>query len=319
MVVGEQAVEQVLPGGLRLPAKQHIPQGFQRISLGGKLVFPADFHVVKLEQRAQFAPLHGAVAAHFLLVAHPALAHGEQLRRLFPAEQRVDELMQPGAEAVAARLEVLGDLVDHVHPEAVHAHVHPEVHHILHGLDHGGIVPVQVGLAHSVGMQVILPPHFVERPGAAPEAALPVVGDLVKPVVEVAVRVVPALAGFLEPSVGSGGMVGHQVHDDFHVPGMHLGDKPLHVLHGAELVHDVPVVGDVIAVVVVGALVAGAEPDGVHAQLLQIVQLACDAGQVADAVAVGIHEAAGVDLVDHQAQAVLEFLIQHNPFLLVMS
>ena len=41
--------------------------------------------------------------------------------------------------------------------------------------------------------------------------------------------------------------------------------------------------------------------DGVHAQVLQIIQLSDDAGDVPDAVAVGIGKAAGVDLIDDPA------------------
>ena len=61
---------------------------------------------------------------------------------------------------------------------------------------------------------------------------------------------------------------------------------------------DVAVVGDVVAPVLVGRDGDRVQPDGVDAQPLQVVQVAGDAPQVADAVAVRVGERPGVDLVD---------------------
>ena len=41
--------------------------------------------------------------------------------RLFPAREGMDKLMQPGAEGILPLFEILGDLVDHVYPETIHA------------------------------------------------------------------------------------------------------------------------------------------------------------------------------------------------------
>ena len=73
----------------------------------------------------------------------------------------------------------------------------------------------------------------------------------------------------------------------------------------AELGGDVGVVGDVVAEVGERAGVDGAEPDRVDAQggigPAQVVEAPEDAGEVADAVAVRIGEAAWVDLVEDGA------------------
>ena len=82
---------------------------------------------------------------------------------------------------------------------------------------------------------------------------------------------------------------------------------PARVQRGAELVEllerpdprvDVAVVVDVVAAVGQRRGVEGAQPHGVDAELAQVVDLARDAAQVADAVAVRVGEAARVDLVD---------------------
>ncbi len=79
---------------------------------------------------------------------------------------------------------------------------------------------------------------------------------------------------------------------------VHPGQQLLPIGQRAELVHDVLVIADVVAVVVVGRFVDRREPDDIDAQRLEVIQLLDDAAQVADAVAVAVVKAARVDLVD---------------------
>ena len=58
------------------------------------------------------------------------------------------------------------------------------------------------------------------------------------------------------------------------------------VRHGAELCHDVLIIADIVAVVVVGGLVDRGEPDRIRPQLADVFKAAGDALQIADAVAV---------------------------------
>jgi len=95
-----------------------------------------------------------------------------------------------------------------------------------------------------------------------------------------------------------GGVIDHQVHHELHPPRVQLGDQLVDVGEGAERGVDVLVVADVVAVVVVRRPVHRREPDHVDAELVQIVQARDDPRDVADAVAVRILEAAGIDLVD---------------------
>ena len=80
----------------------------------------------------------------------------------------------------------------------------------------------------------------------------------------------------------------------FLIPARHA----VEVGHGAELGHDFAVVADVIAVVRIGRVEVGAEPDDVDAEVLEVIEAAGDAVEVADAVAVRVLEGARVDLVD---------------------
>ena len=68
----------------------------------------------------------------------------------------------------------------------------------------------------------------------------------------------------------------------------------------AVLVVDVEVVGHVVAVVLLRRRVARVQPDGVHAERGDVVEVAADAVEVADAVAVGVGERADVHLVDER-------------------
>ena len=264
----------------------------------------------KLEQGGQLIPLRGAVAADLVHVTGPAFANGEQMGSLLPAEHLVDVLMQMGAEAVAGG-EFLGNLVDDIDAEAIYTQVYPEVHHSAHLLPDSGVVPVQISLLDGIGVQIILASFGAVFPGRTAEAGFPIGQRLVCPVVEIAVGIILALLGLQEPLVLGGGVVGDQVHDDLDAMLMGLLDEDLHIIQGAELVHNIPVVGDIITVVHIGALVAGAEPNGVDAQFLQIGQLLADALQVADTVMVGVHEAPGIDLINDQLGKIHILFSQH--------
>ena len=108
-----------------------------------------------------------------------------------------------------------------------------------------------------------------------------------------------------------GGVVDDQVHDDLDAALVGAGQQLVEIGHGAELFHDLLIVGDVVAVVVVGGAVDGAHPDDVDAQFLQIVQLADDTAQIADAIAVAVTEGAGVNLIDNTffPPSLLHFMI----------
>ena len=177
------------------------------------------------------------------------------------------------------------------------------------------VLPVPVRLLGVEQVQVPLAGGAVgvggPGPGRAAEAGHPVVRrQLAVLAAAVAEDVARPLGGAgrggqrgLEPDVLVGGVVGHQVDD--HLQAQLVGPLQQRVEVGQrpEDRVDVAVVGDVVAGVGLRGLVERRQPDGVDAELGQRAQPAGDAGQVADAVAVGVRERARIDLVDHRRAA----------------
>ena len=75
-------------------------------------------------------------------------------------------------------------------------------------------------------------------------------------------------------------------------------EEELEVVEGAIRRVDVDIVGDVVAVVAQGRRKKGQKPEAGDAEVLQVVQARHEAGEVADAVVVGVGEGADMDLVD---------------------
>ena len=103
-----------------------------------------------------------------------------------------------------------------------------------------------------------------------------------------------------KPAMLVGGVVRHQVDDQPHVPLLDARQHRVEVGHGPELRHHLAIVADVVAIVRVGRVEVRAQPDDVHAQLLQVVQPRRDSLQIADAIAVRVLKRSRIDLVDHR-------------------
>ena len=210
----------------------------------------------------------------------------------------------PRAVRVAARrrrrraARVLGDHVDDVHPEAVDAPVEPPAHHRVDGLADLGVLPVEVGLLAREQVQVVLAGRRVELPRRPAEERAPVGRRRRPPPVPVALRVVLRRARLDEPRVLVGGVVDHEVHDQLHAARVHAREQLVEVRERPEHRVDVLVVADVVAGVVLRRRVDRREPEHVDAELGEVVEVADDPAQVADPVAVGVREAARIDLVD---------------------
>ncbi len=207
---------------------------------------------------------------------------------------------------------VLGQPVGHVDPEAVRATVQPEPQHRLEFGAYLLVGPVQVGLLGGEQVQVPLaagPVGFgYPGPGRAAEVALPVVRWLgtvrAAAVPEQVAR--PLRAARLggqrrpEPGVLVGGVIGHQV-DEYPQPQpVRLGEQVIDVGQGAEGGIDGAVVRHVVARVGLRRGVERVEPQRVHAEVPQVAEPGPDSWQVPHPVAVGVGEAADVDLVGHR-------------------
>src|SRR5690606_13031756 len=155
------------------------------------------------------------------------------------------------------------------------------------------------------GEQVQVPVPVIDPgPGRPSERAGPVVRGRVAvalaedvPLAGGAVR--PGRQRLLEPGVRVGGVVGHDIDHELEAAPVGFGQQPVEVGEAPEDRVHAPVVGHVVAAVGHRGRVERAQPDRVHAQVGQVVQSAGDAGEVTYPVAVGVGEAARVDLVDH--------------------
>jgi hypothetical protein len=99
-------------------------------------------------------------------------------------------------------------------------------------------------------------------------------------------------------------LVGHVVRDDVDdradADRERFPDQLLGLGEGAERGVDRAVVDDVVAPVRHRRGVPGREPDGVDAEVGEVAQPGADTGEVTDAVAIAVAEAARVDLIDHR-------------------
>ncbi|VUX34665.1 Uncharacterised protein [Bifidobacterium breve] len=210
-----------------------------------------------------------------------------------------------GQPAVCIR--TLGDQGDDIHTEAVDAAIEPPVHHVVHCTAHGRVLPVEIRLLLRELVQVVLAALRAVLPCGAAEVGAPLVrlgagraglvaGAGGTPPVPVGVRVVLVLRR-LEPRVLVGGVVDDEVHHDLESAPVRFGQQLVHVVERAEQRVDVPVVGDVVAVVVLRGPVDRREPQHIHAEVGEIVEAGGDALQVAETIAVRVLERPRVNLV----------------------
>ena len=244
----------------------------------------------------------GAHLAHGHHVLDPALAH--QLLQVLVHVRPI------GIEATAVALEVvlqalrLRDQVHHVKAEPAHALCLPKSHHVGKLGAHLGVVPVQVRLAHVKQVQVPLVERRHVLPRAPAKLRHPVRGRLAglggRRVHKLVVRQVLGVAAQRapEPLVARGRVVEHHVEHEPDPARLRLARKLVEVRHRAEHGFHGAVVRHVVPVVVLRGREERGDPEVVDSQLLEVVQSLRYAPEVADAVPVGVVEAADVDLVD---------------------
>ena len=306
----------------RLPAAQDFLESGKVLVLWGIAAqdrVKVRVHVLELKAHGKLAAIEICVGFCLFDRDGRALAHGQQiipgqnaavhLPEIFMHVRAVRHERSRGV-AVCPRCAVgqtggLGDEADDIHAEAVDALLKPPVHHVENLIPHGGIVPVEVRLLFREEVQVVHPGLLIQLPGAAAEAGTPVVGLFavlpLAPEIVVAVGTVLRGSGFDKPFMLVRAVVDHQVHHDPEAQRVGLFQHLVKVRHGAELGHDVLIVADIVAVVVVGGFVDRGEPDRVRPQLADVFEAAGDAPEIADAVAVGVLKAARIDLIDHAA------------------
>ena len=237
-------------------------------------------------------------------------------------ELEIDHGPQDLEEVVRRRLALsiallrLVEVRDGIEPEAVDAHGHPEPDDLEDRLVHGRILEVEVGLVREEAMEVELAAHGVEGPvrvlGVGEDDAD--VGEAlvaVAPHVEVAVRPLGVAPGLLEPLMLVRGVVEREVDDDPHVALMRLRHELLELVERAELGKDRVVVGDVVAAVAQRRREERRDPERIHPEPLQVVELRDEAAEIARTVPVAVEEGSHHDLVEHRSPVPLR--IQGQP------
>ena len=276
-------------------------------------------HDREVEAHGALGDLGGAEVVHDVDRPLVGLRQGDRAGELL-----VEHLADTGDDGVrvgqvlAARPLALGQVGDGVQAEAVHPGARPEADDVVHGLDDGGVVVVEVGLVGEepvpeelAALDVVGPVRLLgvdeDDPGAG------VAGVVVGPHVEVAERALGVAARGLEPGVDVRGVVEDHVDDDADAALVGLVHQVAEVLHGAVARVDVRVVGDVVAAVAHGGGVEGRDPDRVHAQPRQVVQTGGQPLEVPDAVAVGVREGAQQRLVEDGGAEPLRVRRQARP------
>ena len=105
-------------------------------------------------------------------------------------------------------------------------------------------------------------------------------------------------AGLDKPGMAIAGVVGNDVEHDFDTALVRLANQAVDVGERAERRLDIAVVGNVVAEVGVRRDRDRAQPDGIDAKPLEIIEPADDTREVADAIAVRVLERTRIDLVD---------------------
>ena len=198
----------------------------------------------------------------------------------------------------------LEEVRDRVQAEAVDAKLQPEPYDVQHGLLHGGVVVVEVGLVREEAVPVELLAYGIEGPvrrlGVAEDDAYAgVVGVGVPPDEVVAERAVGVIARFLKPAVRVRRVVEHEVRDNPYAPSVRLVNKCHEIVQRAVLRGDLVIVPNVVTAVASRGVVEGRQPEAVDAQPLEVVQLGREAAQVTVPVVVGVEVRLDEDLIEH--------------------
>ena len=191
-----------------------------------------------------------------------------------------------------------------VEPQPVDPEIEPEAQDRQHLLQHARIVEIEIGLVRIEAVPVIGAGDRVPGPVGPlgideDDARAGVFLVVVRPDIEVALRragLRPPRA--LEPRMLVGGVVDHQLGDHPHAARMRRGDEALGVGQRAVVGMHAAIVGDVVAVVEARRGIERQQPDRVDAEIGDVVELGDQAGEIADAVVVGIEERLDVQLVD---------------------
>ena len=214
----------------------------------------------------------------------------------------------------------LGDHIDDIHPESVNPLIQPPFHQIIDFRTYFCITPVQIRLFLGKQMQVIHIRPGIIFPRRAIEVGIPVVGGITVfpflPDIIVSVRIVFGASALNEPFVFIRGMIHYQIQHDLQMMLMRLLQQFIEISQSAEFIHDITVITDIVAIIIIRRFVDWAQPQYIHTQAFQVIQLRDDTTQITDAVSVAVAEAAGIYLIYYAFFPPFLIHIVIQPFLL---
>lgn len=191
----------------------------------------------------------------------------------------------------------------HIDAEAVGAVIGPEAQGLLELFVDVRIVPIDVRRLLGEDMQVpltvghLFPRRAAEQGNPVVRRQLAMLAAAVSEDVAVAFgRTGSCSQRLLEEDVLIGGIVRHDIDDDFDASFVCGCNHGVEVVHGSQTRIDIAIVDDVVAAVRQVGGVERAQPDGVHAERLEIGDFLGDACDVAKSITVGVFEATRIDL-----------------------
>ncbi|GFI58717.1 hypothetical protein IMSAG025_02181 [Muribaculaceae bacterium] len=142
-------------------------------------------------------------------------------------------------------------------------------------------------------------------PGRPSEACPPVIGCTAvflpfPPYIIIPVWIILGFPAFHKPLMFIGSVVHHQVHHNPDSPFMGLCQHLIKILHRSELIHNIPVIADIIPIVIIRRLIHRRQPNHIHSQILQIIQPAGNPLQIPDTIPVAVHKASGINLINYR-------------------
>ena len=245
------------------------------------------------------AEVLGVVARHDVRLAEQDPVAAAPLQEV---AKLAEVLEVHGRRAAAARR-----LFEHerhgVHAKAGHAELQPVAHHLADLFLHRRVLDVEVGLEVVEAVEVPGARFAIEGPGALlhPREHHPAVGArraLRRPAVVVAKSRLWIAPRLLEPRVAVGGVVDDQVYDHAYPARPRLLRELGEIARAAKARIDTVVVRDVVAVVAVRSGLEGHQPQRCDSEAGQVVEPADEPLEVADAIAVGVHERPNVQAIE---------------------
>lgn len=92
-------------------------------------------------------------------------------------------------------------------------------------------------------------------------------------------------------------VIHYQIHEELHAPFMAPLDQLFHICDRTVFRGNVVVISDIISHVNLRRLIRGTEPNDIDTEVLDVVELRNDTGDITDTVIVGVLERARPDLI----------------------